>query len=44
MLRPDVASAIAAAEDVVGAGPRQTGPQLTEVDLRPPGAEGPPVS
>jgi SulP family sulfate permease len=44
MLRPDVASAIAAAEDVVGASPGQTGQQLTEVDLRPPGADGPPVS
>jgi len=44
MLRPDVASAIAAAEDVVGSVPRQTGQQLTEVDPRPPGAGGPPVS
>jgi SulP family sulfate permease len=44
MLRPDVASAIAAAEEVVGASPRQTEQQLTEVDLRPPGSEGPPVS
>jgi SulP family sulfate permease len=41
MMRADLASALEAAQDVVGANPRKTGQQeaqLTEIDLRPPGA------
>jgi SulP family sulfate permease len=43
MMRPDLPAALAAAEDIVSANPRQAGQQaqLTEVDLRPPGAGGP---
>ncbi len=52
MMRPDLASAIAAAEEVVGGGPRKTGRpgQLTEIDARLPdagdtgGSRGGPVS
>jgi hypothetical protein len=47
MLRPDLASAIAAAEEVVAAGPRKTGQvaaQETVVEARPAGAGDPPVS
>jgi SulP family sulfate permease len=39
MIRPDLASGLAAAEEVLGASPRRTG-QLTEVDLRPRGPDG----
>jgi hypothetical protein len=36
MIRPDLASALAAAEEIVGAAPRPSGQQqLTEVDLSP---------
>jgi SulP family sulfate permease len=42
MLRPDLASGLAAAEDVVTSNPRKTNPQpqLTEVDARPPEPDG----
>jgi SulP family sulfate permease len=43
MMRPDLASALAAAQDIVTASPSKTGQQaqLTEVDPRPPEAEKP---
>jgi SulP family sulfate permease len=46
MLRPDLASAVAAAEEVVSASPRKTGQQTQEtvIDARPAGAGEPPVS
>ena len=40
MMRPDLAAGIAAAEEIIGGAPRKTGPQLTEVDLRPRGPDG----
>ncbi|HEY2731119.1 MAG TPA: C4-dicarboxylic acid transporter DauA [Polyangia bacterium] len=43
MLRPDLASAIATAEELVSASPRKAEP-LTEIDTRPPGAGDAPVS
>ncbi|HVR02673.1 MAG TPA: hypothetical protein VMT47_11115, partial [Polyangia bacterium] len=43
MLRPDLASAIATAEELVSASPRKAEP-LTEIDARPPGAGDAPVS
>jgi SulP family sulfate permease len=45
MMRPDLASAIATAEELVTASPRKTGQvSATEIDARPPGAGEPPVS
>jgi SulP family sulfate permease len=44
MMRPDLAAAIATAEELVNASPRKTGEQLTEIDERSPGTGDPPVS
>jgi SulP family sulfate permease len=50
MLRPDIASAVAAAEEIVTAGPRKTGQvgqaaaDLTRIDDQPAGSDDPPVS
>jgi sulfate permease, SulP family len=39
MIRPDLAAGLAAAEEILDASPRKTGP-LTEIDVRPRGPDG----
>jgi len=43
MIRPDLAAGLAAAQDVVAASPRKTGP-VTTIDARPRGPDGSPLS